>query len=834
MRVVIDLQGAQTSSRLRGIGRYSLLLTQCMARNPGLHEIWLVLNAALPDTVRPLMDAFKGLIPRERIRVFDAPVDERLDSWNNRAAEIIREEFIDALHPDVVLITSVVESHWERAVTSIGARSNAQRTAAILYDLIPLLNPQQYLTSDELREHYMRKVGWLKNAGMLLAISASSRREGLLHLNKASTDIVNISAAIDPKFAPVAPEPEVGQALLLHLGITRKPVLYVPGGYDPRKNFDGLISAYSQLSPALRATHQLVIVLGLHGSHRQRLIESARSHGLADEELVLPGYVPDDELMVLFGRAAVFVFASLHEGFGLPALEAMACGAPVIGANRTSVPEVIGLDEALFDPLSSASIAEKMTQVLTDPAFRERLRLHGLQQAGHFSWHACATSAFGALEALAQRVGRPAPVTPEASHEYTHALLARLSQLLAPDDAALRQAARCLAFNRAPARRQLMLDVSEIAKGDARSGIQRVVRSILSECLHTSTPDFEIRPIYFDGTRYRYANRYAAQILKQDHVGNDDAIDVHQDDVYLSLDLTMRMTEQLHPVLAALASRGMRLYFIVYDILLVRNPQWWVEGAEQDFKRWLNSIAELGTGLACISEAVATDLKAWLAERPDAAKRNTPLIRSFHLGADVQNSLPTSGMPDNAMQVLISLKARPTVLMVGTLEPRKGHIQALNAFELLWAAGVDMNLVIVGKRGWLTDDLPPRLQHGPESGKRLFWLEGISDEYLEEVYAASSLLLVPSEGEGFGLPLIEAAQHQLPILARDLPVFREVAGPHAAYFNGLEPLHLKQALLDWLSTYQTDTHPKSIGMPWLNWHQSTQQLLGIIRAFEQR
>jgi len=162
--------------------------------------------------------------------------------------------------------------------------------------------------------------------------------------------------------------------------------------------------------------------------------------------------------------------------------------------------------------------------------------------------------------------------------------------------------------------------------------------------------------------------------------------------------------------------------------------------------------------------------------------------------------------------------------MVGTLEPRKGHVQVLEAFEQLWQAGHGVNLVIVGKQGWGVESFVERLCAHPELNKRLFWLEGISDEYLEKVYAASTCLIAASYGEGFGLPLIEAAQHKLPTIARDIPVFREVAGEHAYYFDGKSPDALAQSIKAWLTLHGADLHPKSNDMPWLTWKQSARQL----------
>ena len=166
--------------------------------------------------------------------------------------------------------------------------------------------------------------------------------------------------------------------------------------------------------------------------------------------------------------------------------------------------------------------------------------------------------------------------------------------------------------------------------------------------------------------------------------------------------------------------------------------------------------------------------------------------------------------------------------MVGTIEPRKGYAQTIAAFEMLWNEGVEVNLVIVGKIGWMMDSMIHHLNNHPELEKRLFWLQGINDEYLEKVYAASDCLIAASEGEGFGLPLIESAQHKLPIIARDIPVFREVAGQYAYYFSGLKPQDLAGTIKSWLESYAKDGVPRSDNMPWLNWNQSTQQLLATM------
>lgn len=836
MRIVIDLQGSQTESRFRGIGRYSLALTQAIVRHAGEHEIWLILNATFPESICHIRHAFDGIIPKQRMRVFDAPTpvaeNNPINAWRARAAEKIREHFILQLQPDVVLVTSLFEGYIDDAATSVGAFSGGTKTAVILYDLIPLLNPDSYLPTPVVKQYYERKIQSLKNAGLLLAISDYSRLEAIEALGLKADSVVNISTAADACFKPESRSPQEIAILRQRFSITRKMILYVPGGFDPRKNIDGLITAYSLLPEGLRNEHQLVIVSKLKDEVRHQLERAGKQAGLAAHDLVLTGYVEEEALISLYAEATLFVFPSKHEGFGLPVLEAMSCGAPVIGSNNTSIPEVIGLAEALFDPLSPQSIMEKMAQALRDDPFRQQLRSHGQERAKKFSWDECAKRALSALEAfeLSCRGDRPVARALSASSAAIVSAIADIDSTEVPNDTDLVRVADCIAFNMGrETPKQLMLDISDLVKSDAKSGIQRVIRSILRELLDNPPPNTNVRPIYFDGVRYRHANVFAASFVTGITVldASDDIVDFCQDDIYLALDLNIHMTASVHDLYLRLQSHGLQLYFIVYDILLLQRPDWWPEGVNVAFEAWLRSLSEVATGLICISEAVAEEVRCWLIDNPPARIAG-PTVDSFHLGADIENSLPTEGMPSSAAVVLEQMTAKSSFLMVGTVEPRKGHAQTLAAFELLWQQGFDINLVIVGKHGWLVDQLADKLLRHPELNQRLFWLEGISDEYLQQVYAASACLIAASEGEGFGLPLIEAAQYQLPIIARDIPVFREVAGVYAYYFNGLESQVLADTVRHWLELNADGLVPQSAGMPWLTWQESARQLIECI------
>jgi glycosyltransferase involved in cell wall biosynthesis len=1229
MRIAIDMQGAQASNAQRGIGRYTLALTQALARARGDHELLLVLNGALADSIEPIRAAFDGLLPADAIRVWDCPgpvaAADPGNDWRRRSAELLREAFIASLDPDIVLVSSLFEGLGDDAVTSVGALGTLP-TAVVLYDLIPLIRRQPYLENPAVENWYENKIGHLRRAALLLAISDSSRREGIEHLGFPAADCVSISTAADAHFKPQAIDAQSAGVLRERYGIKGPFVMYT-GGIDHRKNIEGLIRAFALLPARLRASHQLAIVCSAQPAARAALVKLARQQGLAEDRLVLTGYVPEDDLVALYNLCELFVFPSFHEGFGLPALEAMSCGRAVIAAGTSSLPEVIGRADALFDPASDAAIAAKIEQVLGDPVLRADLERHGLEQAKRFSWDASARRALAALEAwqaarpqatpVPARLPRMAYVSPlpparsgisdysaellpqlarhyeidvivaqdgvetpwirancgvrsvewfrrhaqdyervvyhfgnSEFHQHMFGLLAEvpgvvvlhdffLSGLAAhmevtgyqpgywarvlyeghgyaalahrfhaadtadvvwaypcnvdvlrgargvivhsensrrlarqwygpeaarnwavvphlrvPEPAADRAGARrtlgldaddfvvcsfgllgpsklndrllsawlasplakdprcvlvfvgenrpsayglelvaairrsglekriritgwadtatfrhylaaadagvqlrtrsrgetsgtvldCMNYalptivnangsmadlrddgvwkladdfadrdltaaletlwrdpqrrralgeqarriilddhgpflcaglyheaieaawrraagglpalsaavarlDGAPAqeqpwadlaqaaalsipsalpRRQLLLDISELVQRDARSGIQRVVRSVLRELLDNPPPGYMVEPVYATHDQgYRYARKYTLRLLDcPDALYPDEPVEFHAGDMFLGLDLQPHVVAAQQAFYRHLRRIGVAVHFVVYDLLPVTLPQAFSPGAADHHNQWLAVVTE-GDGAVCISEAVADELRAWMREH--GKPRARPFrVASFHLGADIGSSAPSAGMPADGAAVLAQLRQRPTFLMVGTLEPRKGHLQALAAFEQLWADGVDANLVIVGKQGWMVEALVERMTRHAERNRRLFWLDGISDEFLEQVYAASACLIAASYGEGFGLPLIEAAQHKLPIVARDIPVFREVAGSHAHYFSGEAPAALAASLKEWLALHAAGQAVRSDAMPWLSWRESTRQLLSAL------
>ncbi len=1220
MKIIIDLQGAQsTGSRNRGIGRYSLSITKAILEIKKEHEVVIVLSSLFLEEINLIRYELKDYIEEKNIRIWSAPSGvtfiEPSHNQHRKNAELIRETFIASLNPDIVLITSLFEGLVDDAVTSVGLMNYSIPTAVILYDLIPLINSKPYLDNPDVKRWYEEKIEHLKRADLLLSISESSKQEALEYLKFSDNNVVNISTASDSQFKKIDLSENQKNEVLKKYHFNKEFLMYT-GGIDHRKNIEGLIRSYALLTKSIRSEHQLAIVCSISDDQRLILNSLTKSVGLNENEVIFTGYIPEDDLVSLYNLCKAFIFPSWHEGFGLPALEAMNCGAPVIASNRSSLPEVVGLDDALFDSLDDNIMSKKIEQILTDETFRENLIEHANIQIEKFSWEQSAKKAIDALEIFIdkhekRKIDKPinrlklayvSPLPPQKSgisdysaellpflneyydidviveqesisddwinknlsvhntewfknnaitydrilyhfgnshfhqhmfglineypgtvvlHDfylghvidsmgilnnelyYSHGykplndeesefawnyptnkrvldhskgiivhsensrkladiwygdefskawavipllripskkeskeeirkklnipsnslvvasfgllgltkqnqklldawlssslskdknsylifigendnseygkiientikksnhesqikitgwtdtdlyidylnisdigvqlrtksrgetsasvldcmnyglativnangsmadldddtivklpdeftqeeLINALEELYfnekkrdilgkkaketilsnhAPDkcarkyfefienfysnninendalidsliknninidDSNLKQLADCISRNHQySGEKQLFIDVSSLVKIDSKSGIQRVVKSILKELLENPPAGYRIEPVYstVEEYGYKYARNFTYDFLSYPLQDNrENLIDFKQGDIFLGLDLSPIVISKVE-FYKILKSFGVKTYFIIYDILPIIHPEWWTENICEIHTKWLETVLNISDSVISISKAVSYEVKDWVNKKD--IKKNIPLeYKYFHLGADVKNSMPSKGLLNDTNVVLDKLKSKISFLSVGTIEPRKGHKQTILAFEKLWSKNIDVNLVIVGKLGWLMDDFASKVRNHPERNKRLFWLEGISDEYLEKVYETSTCLIAASEGEGFGLPLIEAAQHKKPIIARDIPVFKEVAKEFAYYFeNTNEANVLCKAIKEWLELYKDDKHPKSQNMPWLTWEQSTKILLDKI------
>jgi glycosyltransferase involved in cell wall biosynthesis len=376
--------------------------------------------------------------------------------------------------------------------------------------------------------------------------------------------------------------------------------------------------------------------------------------------------------------------------------------------------------------------------------------------------------------------------------------------------------------------KQFLVDVSVIYRTDARTGIQRVVRSLLLQLISSPPVGYSVRPVFATATHsYCYADLDVLDYSWKVDSNHSKSVVIQAGDLFLALDLAAHLLPRHQVQILHWKMCGVKIHVLVYDILPLQYPEWFNEKTTRNFKRWIRWMAVYADGAICISNSVKAEVNIWLNVQyglPPSALHTCTIV----LGADIASSAPSSGLPPNAEFLLARLRNTPAVLMVGTVEPRKGYDQALSAFELLWRQrDPTYILIVVGRPGWKTQTLQNSLHAHPELGKRLFWIEDASDEFLNRLYAACRGVLVASRAEGFGLPLIEAALHGAPVLARDIPVFREIGFDDVTYFNSTNPQDLAKAIDDWLSLGNpTSLRRTTKELP--TWQLSATQLLSAL------
>lgn len=737
MRLVIDMQGAQTISRLRGIGRYTLSLVQALLRQGSAHnEFWLILNSQLPPLAETVHRQLCCHLPPNRIVTCRLP---RIPPWTDpaslwwqRTGESCREAFLADLRPDWVLVTSLFEgSDQSFAHTSVGALFAEVRTAVVLYDLIPLLNAETYLRGAELRAWYMAKIENLRRADRLLAISAYTRQEAIDALGLAPQQIVTIGAAYDADLFRPSPEDPTDRDDLRHrYGIT-DPYLMYNGALEPRKNLEGLLKAYAQLPSEIRQRFQVVFV-GEVGEKEQLFFHNlALQQGFADR-LILTGRVNDADLVRLFRCAALFVFPSLHEGFGLPALEAMACGTPTIGSNLTSIPEVIGRADALFDPRSPASIAEAICRVLSDAAFAKELGEYGLQQAQTFSWDKCAQLALETLEHSQEQGPNDHTDWPQLAAERQQRYrtlvqaIAGLGKPRSDDD--LKVVASCIAANRQAAE-MVFRGVSLGAR--LRWRIEGPFDSTYSLALLNRETAMALQTLGHDVALHSTEG-------PGDFAPSTDFLAMHPELARLH-----RRERTLPAEHADVTSRNLyppRVKDMSSRLNLLHHFAWEESGLPV---QWVDDFNLYLQGMTCLSSHV----------------------RKILIDNGVEIPLAISGCGVDHWQRVEAESGyqvparRFRFLHVSSCFPRKGIDALLAAFGQAFTASDDVSLIIKTFRNphneldrWLAE---ARAAHNAYPDVVVIE-EDLPESHLKALFQQCHVLVAPSRAEGFGLPLAEA------------------------------------------------------------------------------
>lgn len=1229
--MIFDLQACQTEgSAHRGVGRYSKHLAIEIAAMSGEREVF-----ALRGRHHPHQLEIGEIGPQ---RFVDLPTPAALDTprdYNGGERDaidgILLSAAIGRINADIVHISHIFEGFADRVpVPNPKLRPAGQLLSATLYDLIPLRFQEHYFRNDQFQKWYLHRLAWYRSADLLLSISESSRQDAIDLLGLDPSRIVTIHGGISDNFRPDADRRASRERLKKKYGLLRDGFVLYTGGDDYRKNLKGAIEAYARLRGELRQKYHLVIVCAMTADRLRLHWNIARLAGLSADDIRFVGYVSDEDLVSLYSTCDLFFFPSLYEGLGLPVLEAMACGAPVLGGNNSSIKELLGRPEALFDSSDSESIAAALSRALENQSLTDDLRVYGLEHSAQFTWKRSAELALDAFDqaldhkrktgqvaashgwlprlrlavltplppcrsgiadynarflpflgehfdidlfvdgykveddalvscfrifdakdfpqvakmydaivyelgnsefhaymlplldefpgvvglhdaylsglfaylymgdgsyvrraldehgTLARRIYAPVQANPDpirdsvlhlpsikrvldraigvishspfnlelarehypqgwaapyriipqmvvrpngvsqdqrallrtkhgfrqddfivatfghitwtkwgdrifdavmesgltdrknfrlafvgelaedpfgktlgtrvrklgsraritgylseeeyaeylhiadlgiqlrtnsrggtpkgvldclshgvpvivnndaSYHDYPDDVVVKLPP--APDAAQIGNAIKHLLDN--PMRRmhlskagrsyvekfndprdcaakyaaaihefiarhksqlaesyiqilaphvaatahrystaksaaeylshietlqvstpRVLIDVSHIAAGDHLTGIQRVVKQIVLWASVSKRNGLKVVAVRRSDDQLIEAKSWlnSRGLIASHEDRAERIIELRTGDRLLMLDSSWADYPHFRNIFAEARRKRVPITTVIYDLLpITLPPKNFVEGGKEWFESWVRMAVSESDSLVCISRSVAEEVVDFVIRnslaRPDLK------VGWWHLGSDLT---PVS---ESNRPALFTLNT-PFFLMVGTIEPRKGHESALNAFEKLWERGFQYALVIVGKTGWLVDALMVRIKEHPELNRRLFLFESASDSDVTFLYSRATGVLFLSKGEGFGLPLVEAAQFDIPLLCSDIPVFHEIAGDHVRYFNIADRMDLSGVIERWSGDIEAGTAPRSGKMPRLSWEDSAESLLDVI------
>jgi glycosyltransferase involved in cell wall biosynthesis len=403
-----------------------------------------------------------------------------------------------------------------------------------------------------------------------------------------------------------------------------------------------------------------------------------------------------------------------------------------------------------------------------------------------------------------------------------------------------------------PLRPTVFLECTHTYHSDLNTGIQRVVRNILRNI--SSVADrygYDLVPVIFEEDRFVFADAgrvladkqreapptkeslpksggRVARLLrllrpKRRGAATLDEIGSCQGSILLLLDSSWPY--ELWPAVARFKQCGGKVVGVIYDLIPLTHAATYPTELVVSFSAWLRGHVRTSDALVCISRSVANQLSEFVRSNPATADRRVP-IGHFHLGSELD--LVRVGEVGRPAVEAIFAGDRHVFLMVGSIEPRKNHAYVLDAFEALWRAGGAATLVIVGRNAWKTEQLIDRIERHEQYGRQLFVLRDASDADLNHAYRNASALVLASEVEGFGLPIVEAFQYGLPVLCSDIPVFREIADGRATFFKLGDPRNLTATLESYCRTHdptaRTERHPQG----WITWRESTEQLFAAV------
>lgn len=349
--------------------------------------------------IQNLAEQFSQLDQKEAEFFFYHTADDLEDSKRGLRGQIRRVwphnplVRIPISFPYMLLRDSIDVAHFQYVAPPVCPCPTMVTIHDISFEFFP-----EYFKPAERRRMKMLIPYSARKASHIITISEFSKRQMIETYGLAEDKISVTYLGVSNRFKQTR-NPEVLERILSRFKI-RRPYLLGVGNIQPRKNLKRLIAVYARLLKEDQIDHELVLV-GNPAWKSSEIKHAMVDHGLQDR-VHFTGYVTEDELVALYNLAHIFVYPSLYEGFGLPVLEAMACGTPVVTSNVSSIPEVAGDAALLVDPQSDSEIKNAIIKLVNNPEFYYTIVQKGIQQANRFAWEETAKQTFGLYNRVSQ------------------------------------------------------------------------------------------------------------------------------------------------------------------------------------------------------------------------------------------------------------------------------------------------------------------------------------------------------------------------------------------------------------------------------------------------
>ena len=747
MRIAIDIQGIQSDgSRNRGIGRYSLQIIRNLINQYSEVDFILVANSSLYN----VKDKFKEELKKnKRVTYFSWYSPQPISFLSQNKNNIIlgtqlRNYTFSCLHVDIIIFTSYIEGSSDNCLTTLTRKSIDAPIVSIFYDLIPLLQSEKYLKyNPDFTRFYHQKLREIKKLDALFCISKSCSKEAIDHLNFKENNVYNISCSCDKNMF----KPRKVNHYIENINIEEfSPYILYTGAGDPRKNIEGLIKAYSQLPKRITIVYKLVLSGKLINEEVKQINAWIEKYNINKESVILLGYVSDENLVTLYSNASLFVFPSFHEGFGLPILEAMCCETPVIGSNCTSIPEIISLKDAMFDPNNTQEITNLIKKSLDDENFKSKLIENSRKQSIKFSWEDSVTTLMNAckeiiskqpiktcqfewsairknnnknLDILLKKIFKKEKLHNNVSDDDLKKLAASINKINIQLNSHFRNLAR----------------KKDISKWKVEGPFDSSYSLAILNRNFTSALSAELKDVAINITEgpgdYKVDTRYLSQypeIYSKYLTSLKTKIEYHD---VVSRNLYPPRVEDLDAMINLLHSYGWEESEL---------PQDWVD----DFNRYLQGIT-----------VMSNQVKKILIDNGVKIP-----ISVCGIGVDHIQRIKESNTFD------INAK-RFKFLHISSCFPRKGIDILLKAYGNTFTRNDDVSLIIktfTNEHNNVDKLLKLEKDKNYLYPDVLLIKEDLNDNDLKALYLMCDALVAPSRGEGFGLPIAEAMLLKLPVI----------------------------------------------------------------------